>query len=175
MNKKILFTVVAITCVALLASCGPMRWVNSGDPKFSFIVPPNSDFDTKRTPTEVVRYGGTGNAYRLPTFYAAVFDKPAGFTLADGGQFAIDDYQKAYPDASRFKIIKQETVTLDDGSPAQAIQLKWKWTDRVTILKTASVVAVKGNKVIHFSGTTIYAGGTSMEDLMKTALSLQLK
>jgi len=152
-----------------------MRWTYSGDPKFSFEVPPSSDFDTKRTPNEVVRYGGTTNAYRLPTYYASVFDKPAGFKLSEGGQFAVDDYQKNYPSASRFSIIEQKAVTLGDGSPAQAIKLKWKWTDQVTVLKSASVVAVQGDKVVHFSGTTIYAGGTSMEELMKTVMSLQLK
>lgn len=175
MKKRILLTLVVLTCIALLASCGPMRWTYSGDPKFSFEVPPSSDFDTKRTPTEVVRYGGTTNAYRLPTYYAAVFDKPAGFTLADGGQFAVDDYQKSYPAASRFKILEQKTITLGDGSPAQVVQLKWKWTDQVTVLKSASIVALKGDKVVHFSGTTIFAGGTSMEDLMKTVTSLQLQ
>jgi len=175
MKKGILLTLVVLICAVLLASCGPMRWTYSGDPTFSFQVPPESDFDKTRFPTEVVRYGGTTNAYRLPTFAASVFDKPAGFTLADAGQFAIDDFQKSYPSASRFKILEQKAVTLDDGSPAEAIKMKWKWTDQVTILKTASVVAIKGDKVIHFNGTTIYAGGTSMDDLMKTALTLQLK
>lgn len=175
MKKKSLIILVALACITLLASCGPMRWAHNADPTFSFTVPPSSDFDTKRTPNEVVRYGGTTNPYRLPTYYAAVFDKPAGFTLADGGKFVVNDYQKSYPDASRFKILEQKTVTLDDGSPAQAVKLKWKWTDRTTVLKSASVVAIKGDKVIHFSGTTIYAGGTSMEELMQTVLSLQLK
>lgn len=175
MNKRLIVVLVILTCCAFIASCGPMKWTHTGDPTFSFSIPNNSAPDKRRFDTEVVRYGSTLNSYRLPTYAASVFPKPEGFTLSDAGEFVINDFQTSYPDASRFKILEQKSVTLDDGSEATAIELKWKWVDRTNVLKTASVVAVKDDKVIHFSGTTIYAGGTSMEELMKNVMTLQLQ
>jgi len=175
MKKGLLFIFIILGCMLFLTSCGPMKYVHKEDPTFSFDIPNDTAPDKKRADSEVVRLGGTTNAYKLPTYAASVFDKPSGLTLAGCGQFAIDDFQKAYPAASRFSILEQKTVKLNDGSDAQAIQFKWKWTDMVTLLKTASVVAIKGDKVIHFSATTIFAGGTPMEQLMKDVMTLQLQ
>ncbi len=175
MEKRLLFILLGIVSIALITSCAPQKYVHKEDPTFSFDIPNNTASDTKRFDSEVVRLGGTTNPYKLPAYVVSVFDKPDGFTLSDAGQFAADDFQKSYPAASRFSVLEQKTVKLNDGSDAQAIKLKWKWTDMTTVLKTASVVAVKGNKVIHYSATTIYAGGTSMEELMTNVMTLQLK
>jgi len=175
MKKGLLFILVGLACGMLMTSCGPQKWVHKEDPTFSFNIPINTAADKKRADSEVVRLGGTENAYRLPTYAASVFDKPAGLTLENSGQFAIDDFQKVYPDASRFTILEQKNVKLSDGSDAKAVKFKWRWTDMVTTLKTASVVAIKGDKVIHLSGTTIFAGGTPMDELMANVMTLQLQ
>ncbi len=173
MKKGLLFVFIILGCMTLVMSCGPQKYIHK-DPAFSFDIVSSYTNEKKDHAAEVARYAAP-TQYKIPVYAAAVLDKPEGLALADSSEVVIDVLQKAYPAASRFTVLKQNTVKLSDGTDAQAMELKWKWQDGVNTLKSVFVVAFSGNKLIYLSGTDLFASATSMDELMKQCMTLTLK
>lgn len=173
MKKGLFFLLVALACGVFITSCAP-KYVHTEDPTFMFNYPKAYEPDQLRFKEEVARFSAK-TQYKIPTYVAQVLDKPKGLSLKDTGKFVVKNTQKQYPGTSRFEILEEKPVKLSDGSDAQAIKFKWKWMDRVSTLKTAGVIAFKGDKVIYLSGTDLFTSDVSLDDLLNQCMTLSLK
>jgi len=173
MKKGLMLVFVIVGYFILLMSCAPQKYLHK-DPAFSFELVPGYTQEKPVGDKEVARFAAP-NTYKIPVYAAAVLDKPGGLKLSESPEVIVPLLEKTNPGASRFQVISQKAVKLGDGSDAQVIHLKWKWVDTVTLLKSVFVVAFKENKLIYLSGTTIFAGGLSYEELEKVCMTLQLK
>ena len=173
MKKCLMFVFVFFGCLIILTSCAPQKYVHN-DPTFSFDLVPGYTREKPVGDKEVVRFAAP-NQYKIPVYAAAVLDKPDGLKLSESSEVITTLLEKTNPGSSRFQVISQKAAKLGDGSDAQVIHLKWKWVDTVTLLKSVFVVTYKENKLIYLSGTTIFAGGASYDDLEKVCMTLQQK
>ncbi|MCJ7772043.1 MAG: hypothetical protein MUP22_02800 [Desulfobacterales bacterium] len=171
MKKVFLFISICLVSLTLITSCAPSKYVHN-DPVFSYEYPSGYKADKVQGKNEVARFSNPDNAYKLPTYVASVAEKPKGAKLEDLPDAVIKSMQKDYPQASRFKILESERVKLSDGSEAMTMKLKWKFS-AAAYLQTASVMALKGDKMITISGTTVF-GYTPLEEMMKHCLTLSL-
>lgn len=173
MKKDFLFVFILLGCLLLLSSCGSVRYTHN-NPSFSFEIVPGYLKDKPAHSAEVARYAAQ-TPYKIPVYAAAVMDRPAGAGLPGTAQIIIDLLERVFPGSSRFQVISEKIVTLSDGSLAQSIRLKWKWTDRVNTLKSVFVIAFKDDKLIYLGGTDLYASKTSYDELEKNCMTLQLQ
>lgn len=171
MKKGLLIFLIALTGFAFVTSCAAPKYVHQ-DPAFSYQYPSGYKADATRGKNEVSRFSNFDNQYKLPTYTAFVMDKPSGVKLEDLPEITINNMKKDYPQASRFRILEKEKVKLSDGSDAMAMKFKWKFS-AAAFLQTSTVMAIKGDKVITISGSTIF-GYTPLEEMMKHCMTLSL-
>lgn len=172
MKKGFLLIGICLASFALIISCAPSKYVHN-DPAFSYEYPSGYKADKSQGKNEVARFSNPENAYKLPTYVASVADKPKAAKLEDLPQTVIKSMQSDYPQSSRYKILEQKKVTLSDGSEAMTMKLKWRF-NAAAYLQTATVIALKGDKMITISGTTVF-GYTPLEEMMKHCMTLRLQ
>ncbi|MCJ7772222.1 MAG: hypothetical protein MUP22_03695 [Desulfobacterales bacterium] len=172
MKKYILFFCICITCFAFIISCGPLKYFHK-DPAFSYEYPTGYKADPLQAKTEVARFSNT-NPYKVPAYVASVSDKQKGVKLEDLPNTAVKNIQSNFPGASNFEILDKKLDKLSDGTDVMTVRLKWRWSDNMTNLETAMVMAFKGDKWITINGTTI-VGITTLDEMMKYCMTLNLQ
>jgi len=115
-------------------------------------------------PGEVLRAANT-NMYSLPVITASISDQKKGATL-DVKVF-LDSAKKAEPGSDGYKVVSQNDVTLNDGTPAKAFIYEWTWSDGFTELVTGALITIKDGKYFSSTATTIVGGETSPEKLVE--------
>jgi len=113
------------------------------------------------------------NEWKVPVLVVTIVDKPKGAQLKDAAKGWIDATKKAFPGSKRFKVLSQEMIMLADGTPAAAFTLKWNWTDGVTKLQSASVIAYVKDKSVSASATTVLGGDTTPDKLLAMCRTLR--
>ncbi len=111
------------------------------------------------------------NSYKIPVFNVTVADAQAGEAL-DANAW-IESAQKASPGSKRFKILSEEMVTLNDGTPGLLVFYKWTFSDGMTKLQTASMWIIKNGKSISANATTILGGDTTPDKLKAMVSSIK--
>ncbi len=111
------------------------------------------------------------NAYKIPVFNVTVADAKAGEAL--NAKVWIKSAKKATPGSKRFKILSEEMVTLNDGTPGLLVFYKWTFSDGMTKLQTASMWVIKNGKSISASATTILGGDTTPDKLKAMVSSIK--
>jgi hypothetical protein len=172
MKKALLLILMVLTPGAFLTSCGAPKFVHK-NPAFSYEYPWGYKAEPLKGKYEVARYANQ-NQYKIPVYTAEVKNREEGIQLTDVPESYLNELKKTYPGASRFKIIEIKSVKLSDGSDAVAVKLKWRWTDRVTYLQSAGVMAYQGDKLIAILGTTLFGGPTTMDKLLEQCMTLKL-
>jgi hypothetical protein len=110
------------------------------------------------------------NPYLIPVLTVSVADASADAKLESAP--CLESAQAAVTGSKRFKILSEEMVTLNDGTPGLALTYKWTFMDGMTKLQTASMWVLKDGKSISVSCTTILGGDTTPEVLLAMVKTL---
>jgi len=176
-SRRLLVALVLMSGLALVSSCStlpkpkPGLYVNK-DFCFSVDYPEKWQDQKFLAPVEVLRVANP-TEYKLPVLVVTIVDKPKGAQLKDAAKGWIEGVKKSFPGSKRFKVLSQEMIKLADGTPAAAFTLKWNWSDGVTKLQTASVVAFVKDKSVSASATTVLGGDTRPDKLLEMCRTLR--
>lgn len=177
LSQRLWVALVLMSGLALLSSCStlpkpkPGLYVNK-DFSFSVGYPEKWQYQKFLGSAEVLRVANPSQ-WKLPVLVVTIVDKPKGAQLKDAAKAWIDAAKKAFPGSKRFKVLSQEMIKLGDGTPAAAFTLKWTWTDGVTKLQTASVIAYVKDKSVSASATTVLGGDTTPDKLLAMCRTLR--
>ena len=172
--KKAAIVLLLLGCFVMIQACASTPklpdpkaglYVNAEN-RFTVAYPEKWEAQALTSPNEVMR-AANPIQYLLPVIATSVADlqpdaslDPKGFTEA---------VKASIPGTKRFKVLDQEDVTLNDGTPAKAFTYKWNWTDGATKLVSASLITIKDNKFYSSTVTTILGGDTKPETLLEIA------
>jgi len=177
-SQSVWIILLVLAAFVLLQACAtapklpepkPGLYVNE-EFRFSVEYPDNWIADALQSEDEVLRVHFP-NQWKIPVLTATVADMQEGATLES--EAFMEAAKASNPGASRFKVLSEEMIKLNDGTPALAIIWKWNWSDKVTKLQTATVWAFKDKKSFSTNATTVLGGETTPEILL--ALSKTLK
>lgn len=168
--KKTAIVLLVLGCFVMLQACAtapklpepqPGLYVNE---EFRFTVNyPENWTDEPLQPGEVLR-AANPTPYKIPVITASVADLQESSSLDPKG--FTDAAQASVPGSKRYKVLSQEDLTLNDGTPAKAFTYKWTWADGVTKLVTAAVISIKDDKFFTSTATTMLGGETKPEQLL---------
>ena len=159
-----------LSACATLPKAKPGLYVNK-DFCFSVNYPENWQPD-KLQVGEVLRVVNP-TQWKLPVLTVSVVDQTKGAKLEDSAKSWIAAVKKANPKTKRFKVLSENMIKLEDGTPASAYVIKWTWADGVTKLQSAVVTAFKGKKAVTVSATTIFGGETTPDKLLAMCRALK--
>jgi hypothetical protein len=169
--KKTVIVLLALGCFILLQALAsatelpaqkPGLYVNT-EHRFSVAYPDTWKPGTLQ-PGEVLR-AANPNMYSLPVITASISEQKKDTTL-DVNVF-LDSAKKAEPGSDGYKVVSQNDVTLNDGTPARAFIYEWTWSDGFTELVTGALITIKNGKYFSSTATTIVGGETSPEQLLE--------
>jgi hypothetical protein len=140
--------------------------------RFSIQYPEHWVSDKMQQDSEVLRVVNT-NEWKIPSLVVNVDDLEEEADLKNAAQAYIDAVKESNPGTKRFKILSEEMVKLNDGTPAVALTFKWNWIDGVTKLQSGVLVVYKEKKVFSAIGTTILGGDTTPEMLRDMAATMK--
>jgi hypothetical protein len=152
----------ALVSASELPAQKPGLYVNK-EHRFSVAYPENWKPGTL-LPGEVLRAANT-NMYSLPVITASISDQKKDSAL-DPKVF-IESAKKAEPGSDSYKVVSQEDLTLNDGTPAKVFTYEWTWSDGFTELVTGALITIKDGKYFSSTATTIVGGETSPEQLVE--------
>ena len=152
----------ALALASELPTQKPGLYVNT-EHRFSVAYPEDWKPGTLQ-PGEVLRAANT-NMYSLPVITAAISDQKKDASL-DPKVF-IESAKKAEPGSDGYKVVAQEDLTLNDGTPAKVFTYEWTWSDGFTELVTGALITIKSGKYFSSTATTIVGGETSPEKLVE--------
>jgi hypothetical protein len=114
------------------------------------------------------------NDYKLPVATLVIRDKATDAQALDSDATATDylnSLKEQYPKSAGHKVLSKQMITLSDGTPAMALDVKWTWVDGSSTLLTAVLVAYKEDKAVTLVATN-YEGGMpgpkGLLDIIKT-------
>lgn len=175
--KKAAMIMMVLGCFVMLQACAsaptlpeakPGLYVN---PEFSFTVAYPENYVAQPLQGGEVFRTANPNPYLIPVLTVSVDDAGADTKLESAPFLA--SAQAANPGSKRFKVLSEEMVTLNDGTPGLALTYKWTFVDGMTKLQTASMWTVKDGKSIAASCTTILGGDTTPEMLLEMVKTLK--
>jgi hypothetical protein len=173
MNKfsRVLVVIVfAMVSSVLFIGCKTAPKFEYQSPAFTIDYPDNYTMG-KPMEGEVLRvHGPVQGGNPTLTVSIAALDKDA--KLDDAAEGWMASVQKTFPAATRFKILSENIITLNDGTKASEYLISWRWVDGMTMLTSSAVTAYKGGKSITISAT---CWQSPVEDLIKLTHSLQFK
>ena len=156
---------------ALFMSCKTTPKFEYKSPAFTLEYPANYTMGKPANATEMLRVHGPvqgGN----PTLTVSVLNLEKGTKLDDAAEGWVDSVQKSFPQATRFKILSENIITLNDGTKASEYIISWRWVDGMTMLTTSAVTAHKGGKIVTISAT---CWQSPVEELIKLTHALKFK
>ncbi len=177
-SQRLWIILLVLISFVLLQACAtapklpepkPGLYVNE-EYRFSVEYPEDWIADTLQSEQEVLRVHHP-NQWKIPVLIVTVADLDDDAEMTSKG--FIEGAKASNPGAKRFKVLSEEMITLNDGTPALALTWKWSWTDGVTKLQTGSVLAYKDKKAFSTSVTTVLGGDTTPEVLLSIAKTLK--
>jgi hypothetical protein len=178
-SKRLWIILLVLASFVLLQACAsapklpepkPGLYVNE-EYRFSVEYPEDWIADTLQSDQEVLRVHYP-NQWKIPVLTVNVAELSDDAEMTSAG--FIEGAKANNPGAKRFKVLSEEMITLNDGTPALALTWKWSWTDGVTKLQTGSVMAYREKNSISTSVTTVLGGDTTPEVLLSIAKTLKL-
>ena len=152
----------AFAAASKLPDQKPGLYVNT-EHRFSVAYPEKWKSGTLQ-PGEVLR-AANPNMYSLPVITASVGDQKKDASL-DVNVF-VEAAKQAEPGSDGYKVVSQNDLTLNDGTPAKVFTYEWTWSDGFTELVTGALITIKGGKYFSSTATTIVGGETSPEQLLE--------
>jgi hypothetical protein len=181
-SQSLTLICVALLSIAMLTACAtapqeqPKAGTGGGTPglykseeyRFTLNYPEHWKIQKTQLSTEVLRVANP-NAYLIPVLVATVKDLGENDSL-DPKAFT-DSAMKSSPGSKRYKVLEQEDLALNDGTPAKAFTYKWTFSDGMTKLVTGALVTIKDGKIFSSTVTTILGGDTKPAQLLEIAKS----
>jgi hypothetical protein len=170
-SRVLLVVVFVMVSSVLLMSCKTAPKFENQLPAFTLDYPDNYKMGKPANKDELLRVHGPvqgGN----PTLTVTVVNLEKGAKLEDAAEGWVDSVQKQFPAATRFKILSESIITLNDGTKASEYLISWRWVDGMTMLTTSAVTAYKGGKAVSVSAT---CWQSPVEDLIKLTHALKFK
>ncbi|MBW2612192.1 MAG: hypothetical protein JRE12_07470 [Deltaproteobacteria bacterium] len=173
--KKTAIVLLVLGCFVMFQACAsapklpesqPGLYVN---PEFRFSVNYPENWTAEPLQAGEVLRAANPNLYKVPVITASVADLAEGASL-DTKAFTVVA-QAAQTGSKRYKVLSEEDITLNDGTPAKAFTYKWTWTDGVSKLVTAAVISIKDDKFFTTTVTTLLGGETKPEQLLEIVKS----
>ena len=177
-SKRFRIILLVLASFVLLQACAsapklpepkPGLYVNE-EYRFSVEYPEDWPADALQGVGEVMRVHHPNN-WKLPVLTATIGDRDDDATLNSEG--FIESAKENNPGAKRFKVLSEEMIELNDGTPALAMTWKWTWSDGITKLQTATVLAFREKNAISTHATTVLGGETTPEMLLALAKTLK--
>jgi hypothetical protein len=168
---------MVLGCFAMLQACaGAPKLPESkaglyANQELSFTVEYPENYVAQPLQGDEVFRTANPNPYLIPVLTVNTSDAEAGVELASAPFLA--SAQAATPGSKRFKVLSEEMVTLNDGTPGLALTYKWTFSDGMTKLQTASLWVLKDGKSISANATTILGGDTTPEMLLEMVKTLK--
>ena len=154
---------------AQLPEAGPGVFVNQ---ELCFSVEYPADILSVNAPVKPPLLLTVVGPKKLPTLMALTLDKPEKLPLENSGILVVGFLKKAFPKSERHKLLKQEVITLENGTKANYIEMKWKY-DRTLTLVTTGTIAYQGEKAVIVIASNIPTGVTPISALESWAKSLK--
>jgi hypothetical protein len=171
-SRVLLVAVFVMVSSALFMTCETaQKKFESQSPAFTLDYPKGYTMGKPINETELLRVHGPiqgGN----PTLTVTVVDLAKDSKLEDAAEGWVDSVQKQFPAATRFKILSENIITLNDGTKASEYLISWRWVDGMTMLTTSAVTAYKGGKAVSISAT---CWQSPVEELVKLTHALKFK
>ena len=181
-SQSLILISVALLSIAMLTACAtapqeqpkadavaqtPGLYTNE-EYRFTLNYPENWKNQKTQLATEVLRVANP-NAYLIPVLVATVADIGSNDSL-DPKVFT-DSQMKSLSGSKRYKVLEQEDLALNDGTPAKAFTYKWTFSDGMTKLVTGALVTIKDGKYFSSTVTTVLGGDTKPAQLLEIAKS----
>jgi hypothetical protein len=179
-SKRLWIILLVLASFVLLQACAsapklpepkPGLYVNE-EFRFTIEYPENWVDDKLQQETEVLRVVNP-NQWKIPNLVANVADLTEDADLKNAAQAYVDSVKASNPGTKRFKILSEDTIELNDGTPAVAITFKWSWSDGVTKLQSGALIAYREDKVFSAIGTTVLGGDTTPDMLRDMAATMK--
>ena len=175
--KKATIVLLVLGCFVMLQACaGTPKLPESkaglyANQELSFTVEYPENYAPQPLQGDEVFRAANPNPYLVPVLTVSAVDASADAKL-ESAPF-LEAAAAAIPGSKRFKILSEERVTLNDGTPGLAMAYKWTFSDGMTKLLTASMWVLKDGKSISVSCTTILGGDTTPEMLLEMVKTLK--
>lgn len=175
--KKAAIVLFVLGCFVMLQACaGAPKLPESkaglyANQELSFTVEYPDNYASQPLQGDEVFRAANPNPYLIPVLTVSVADVDAGGKL-ESAPF-MESAKAAVPGSKRFKLLSEEMVTLNDGTPGLALAYKWTFSDGMTKLQTASLWILKDGKSISANATTILGGDTTPEMLLEMVKTLK--
>lgn len=165
----IVFIPVAIVCIMVSAGTAAageevspeqakagqkVKQYTHGDPAFSIEYPDHWEEDLLMGMSVFKR--ANPNRYKTPSIEVSV--TPMGIGSREGlydAKIFTNSIKSMIPGTKKFKVLKEEPLTLPDGTRALAFTYTWIWTDGTTKLGTAALNVSKNGKFYAVTSTCI--------------------
>ena len=132
---------LALMLVLQATAADTETFVNES-PHFTLTIPKWTKSERSRNPNHVLREAR--DAWEINTFEVAVADLPVGASYKDLAKGLIDFYKEKYY-ASNFKTLYEREITLQDGTPAYELEVKW---EHISLMNTYELAVFKDKKMI---------------------------
>ncbi len=178
--KKTAFEGIILLGLVMLAGCASTPTAESvpgfspgsyQNTEYGFTVEFPDHYILQNTERDEVFRVANPNAFKIPVFTVNITDPEADAALNSATY--LESVEKAAPKSKRFRILSEEKVTLNDGTPGLALVFKYVYSDGVTKLQTASLWVLKDGKSIAANATTILGGDTTPNKLLGMVKSLK--
>lgn len=136
---------------------------------FTVNYPENWKIQKTQLASEIFR-AANPTTYLLPVLAITAEDGVGG--SLDLKEFT-EGAKKDVPGTKRYKILEQEDLTLNDGTPAKAFTYKWTWSDGVSKLFSGALITIKDGTYFSVTVTTILGGDTKPAQLLEIAKSMK--
>ncbi len=181
MKKKSQIFAISLACIlgmVFLSACAttqpqtltgftPGKYQND---EYRFTVEFPDHYEVQKIKGDEVFKVANPNMYSIPVFSVNIADAKPEDKL--DSQVFLKSVKKAAPRSKRFKILSEEMITLNDGTPGLAMFFKFTLEDGVTKLQTASMWVIKDGKSFSTNATTILGGDTGPDKLLAMVKSL---
>ncbi len=178
--QSLMFIGIVLLSMVMLSACAstPQPQSQPGqtpghykNDEYRFTVEYPDHYVPERLERDEVFHVANPNTWKIPVFTVNIADAKADAKL--DSQAYMDDAKKAMPGSKRFKILSEEMVTLNDGTPGLKMFFKYTMPDGTTKLQTASMWIIKDGKSISTNATTILGGDTTPDKLLEMASSIK--
>ena len=180
LSQNLAFIGIVLLALAMLSACAsaPQPQSQSGftpghykNDEYRFTVEFPDHYVPERLERDEVFHVANSNSWKIPVFTVNIADAEADAKL--DSQAYMDSVKKTMPGSKRYKILSEEMVTLNDGTPGLKMFFKYTMADGTTKLQTASMQILKDGKSIATNATTILGGDTTPDKLLEMVSSIK--
>jgi len=144
----------------------------------NFTLTPPDHWKERPLESEIQVYNmANPSEYNIPNINVSVSPLPEGTTEGEYDAKAyLAGVKASIPGTKRYKVLKQEEITLNDGTKALAYTFTWTWSDGMSKLASASLNVSKDGKFYGVMCTNILGlDPETPDELLEIVKTFQFK